>query len=702
MKKLFFFLLLFCSFKSMAQNGLEGIIVEKYYISNAADAAGSVGVLPTGSVTYRIYADLLPGYTFQAAYGVAGHELRFQTTTGFFNNEDYGTTAPTYSKTNARNNTVMLDSWLSGGAACAANFGILKSEDAAAGGTTVINANGILANNDPNAGIPLTTQDGLYQVTGVNPSAVTLLGFTAAELATLDNTSNAGSLISTTNASWAVLGGATGPTSANKVLIAQFTTNGTFSFKLNLQIGTPTPGVSQNYVAENPTGNEIIFPALIYPAPANPTAAVTIAANKTFPICKGTSVTFTATPVNGGATPSYQWKKNGVNAGTNSATWTTTGLNNNDVITCVMTSSISGALNNPATSNAITANILTAPSVPTVTASGPTTYCSGVNACTLSTPLVAGSSYQWYKGTTTVSGATSETYTPNATTSNTYKVVVTNSVGCSKSSSTTAITVNQNPTATVTTTGPTTYCSGANACTLTANSGTGYTYQWYKSTSTISGATGISYVPNATSSKTYKVKVTDSNGCSKTSSAVSITVNSLPTATVTAQGPTTFCSGDSVVLQANINANLTYQWIKNVNPIAGATSNKYSAKTTATYKVRTTNANGCSKTSSPAISVTVNCREDGTDLITESTMSIFPNPGNGAFNLTYSSAESTDGEVLMELLDVTGRTILSEQIALENSSFSYVNEASDLLHSGVYFVRITENDHSTVKKLIVE
>ncbi len=702
MKKVLLLFFLICSLKGMSQNRLEGIIVEKYYISNAADAAGSVGTLPAGSVTYRIYADLLPGYTFQAAYGVAGHELRFQTTTAFFNNEDYGSTSPTYSKTNARNNSVMLDTWLSGGAGCAANFGILKSEDGTAGGTTVVNANGILANNDPNAGIPLTTQDGLYQVTGVNPPAVTLLGFTAAELATLDNSSNGGSLISTTNASWAVLGGATGPTTANKVLIAQFTTNGTFSFKLNLQIGTPTPGVSQNFVAENPVGSEIIFPGLIYPAPANPTAAVTIAANKTFPVCKGTSITFTASPVNGGTTPSYQWKKNGVNAGTNSATWTTTGLNNNDVITCVMTSSIAGALNNPATSNAITANILTAPSVPVVTATGPTVYCSGKNACTLSTSAVAGSTYQWYKGSAVISGATATSYTPNAVSSNTYKVVITNGVGCSKTSATTAITVNPNPAATITTTGPTTYCSGANACTLTANAGTGYTYQWYKLTTAVSGATGISYVPNATTSKTYKVTVTDPNGCSKTSSTVAITVNALPAATVTAQGPTTFCNGDSVVLQANTGTGISYEWIKGASVISGATSSKYAAKTAGTYKVRTTNASGCTKTSSPAISVTVNCREDGALIADNNALSVFPNPGNGVFTLEYHSAESLDDEVVIELTDVTGRLILSEQKTLENGEMLFTNEAYGILHSGVYLVRVAENNHISVQKLIVE
>ena len=60
-----------------AQNGLENIIVEKYYVSDANDAAANAtgGVLPINSVTYRIYADMLPGYKFQATYGVNGHPL---------------------------------------------------------------------------------------------------------------------------------------------------------------------------------------------------------------------------------------------------------------------------------------------------------------------------------------------------------------------------------------------------------------------------------------------------------------------------------------------------------------------------------------------------------------------------------------------------------------------------------------------------
>jgi len=74
----------------------------------------------------------------------------------------------------------------------------------------------------------------------------------------------------------------------------------------------------------------------------------------TYPSCPGQSITFTATPTNGGSSPLYQWKVDGNNAGTNSSTYTTTTLTNGQVVSCLMTSSAPNANPTTATSNTIT------------------------------------------------------------------------------------------------------------------------------------------------------------------------------------------------------------------------------------------------------------------------------------------------------------------------------------------------------------
>jgi hypothetical protein len=262
--------------------GLEHISVEQYYVSDANDSIANDGIsavpgtLPVGSKTYRIYIDMLPGFKFQAVYGVPGHELRISTTTTFYNNEDRGaTTANAISNNYMHSNTVMLDSWLSVGAANGTKYGIMKSSDDGVG--TVSNVDGALQNNDVWAGIPLTTQDGL--ITGSPaPEQVTLVGFDPNELDSLFGAATTSkNVLSTSNTSWASLNGSferAADSLNNRVLIGQFTTNGDFCFKMHVQIGTPTGGV-ENYVADSAVAAEILFPELNYCA-----STVHIADNK--------------------------------------------------------------------------------------------------------------------------------------------------------------------------------------------------------------------------------------------------------------------------------------------------------------------------------------------------------------------------------------------------------------------------------------
>ena len=109
------------------------------------------------------------------------------------------------------------------------------------------------------------------------------------------------------------------------------------------------------------TNNPATSNALTMTVINNLTAGVSISAIPN-PFCSGSTVNCSATPTNGGFTPSYQWKVNGVNAGTNASTYSYI-PQQGDIVQCVMNSSLSCITNNPVTSNTIVMNALTAPSV---------------------------------------------------------------------------------------------------------------------------------------------------------------------------------------------------------------------------------------------------------------------------------------------------------------------------------------------------
>ena len=249
--------------------GLQGIVVEKYYKADAADVSnaienGAVTPLTTGSVTYRIYVDMASGYKFNSLFGSSAHNLKVNSTAGFYNDPTYGVSINpgTVSSTNIRKETAMLDSYFTTGGAGGGNVGVLKTEDTDG---SIGNAQGILANNPGGCfGLPITgsgAQDGMMPLTSSPTTYLVpnLLG-NASSLDFLDQTN--GNSILLTGHAIAALGGVFGPTSTNMVLVAQFTTSGDLTFELNLQIQNTTTGVAENYVSSNPTGNELTHASL--------------------------------------------------------------------------------------------------------------------------------------------------------------------------------------------------------------------------------------------------------------------------------------------------------------------------------------------------------------------------------------------------------------------------------------------------------
>ncbi len=171
--------------------------------------------------------------------------------------------------------------------------------------------------------------------------------------------------------------------------------------------------------------------------------------------------------------------------------------------------------------------------------------------------------------------------------------------GCS---SVAFLTVNPLPGATVTPAGTAVVCSGSSLA-LNANTGAGFTYQWYLGGVPVGGATNSLFLASAAGS--YSVAVTSSLGCVSSSAVTTVTLIAPPPATITPGGPTIFCTGGSVALNANIGAGLTYQWQLGGSNIFGAVGATYTANATGNYSVIVTNTSGCSTTSLPtAVTVT--------------------------------------------------------------------------------------------------
>lgn len=95
------------------------------------------------------------------------------------------------------------------------------------------------------------------------------------------------------------------------------------------------------------TSNILLFTTL----PVTPVSVSIVAS--TYAVMPGTTVSFTATPTNGGANPTYQWNVNGNPTGTGPV-YSYNTPSNNDNIQCFMTSSIPGCLSsNPTPSNIV-------------------------------------------------------------------------------------------------------------------------------------------------------------------------------------------------------------------------------------------------------------------------------------------------------------------------------------------------------------
>ncbi|MBS1658954.1 MAG: T9SS type A sorting domain-containing protein [Bacteroidetes bacterium] len=183
----------------------------------------------------------------------------------------------------------------------------------------------------------------------------------------------------------------------------------------------------------------------------------------------------------------------------------------------------------------------------------------------------------------------------------------------------------------------------------------------------------------------------------------------LPQAAIIANGPTTFCAGDSVVLSsANSGSNLTYKWKLNGSNISGATGKTYTAKVAGRYKVNVKdNTNNCSVTSA-LVKVKVPCKVLNQDIATEanSELNVYPNPVSQLSVVSFQLPQ--DENVSLKIFDVQGRLIrtLANEVMSEGThtlTWDARDENGSVVSEGIYFLRMqTESEVKTIAVSVVK
>lgn len=287
-----------------------------------------------------------------------------------------------------------------------------------------------------------------------------------------------------------------------------------------------------------------------------PPSAPTINAGGPTTFCAGGNVVLTSSSATGNL-----WS---TGATTQSITVTTAG-------NYTVTASSGTCASSPSSTTSVTVNPV--PSTPTINASGSTSLCSGGSVVLTSSSAT---------GNVWSTGATTQSITVTA--GNTYTVSVNNGTCLSNPSSGVTVTVTTTPSVPViNASGPTTFCAGGSVV-LTSSSTSGNLWSTGATTQSITVSTAGNYTVTASSGTCV----------SSPSSTTAVTVNPLPsTPTINASGPTSFCTGGSVVLTSSSATGNVWS--------TGATTQSITVTTGNTYTVSVNNGTCVSNPSSGVI-----------------------------------------------------------------------------------------------------
>jgi hypothetical protein len=441
---------------------------------------------------------------------------------------------------------------------------------------------------------------------------------------------------------------------------------------------------------ETDTSNEIVITV-------NPLLPVSLQiSSDSVDICEGESVTFTATPVNGGDDPVYEWFVNDEVQEGNENKFTSNSLTNRSAIYAIVTSNALCADTVRAASDTlvITVNAYLTPSVSIISSAN--SICEGQNVTFTATPVNGGDDpvYQWYLNDEIQPQNTSvfstEVFTEGA---NLVYCIMTSDEECLTQSEAPSnfisIAVNPLVTPTVTLIASATSvftCQEVIFTTATSNGGFNPVFKWFINGSQV--GSGPSYISSSlTNGSKIFCTMTSGANCITTSTVSSdtltISVSPLPQPQLTLKHDTIFITNYS-------GSEYNYKWFFNGTEISAEPYILCSKNGNGTYYV-VVSLDKCTVTSG---SVDIDCSTATTEVDLENVFTIFPNPAEGL--LKVEGRELSVNRLSIILYNLLGVKI--DEIILTTPGRE-INTQFDLsgMPNGMYMISISSPTYKKVK-----
>lgn len=408
-------------------------------------------------------------------------------------------------------------------------------------------------------------------------------------------------------------GGVVIPGSTNTITVTgtDVTVGGSYNYTVSVQ---PPSGCASN--------ESTPVTLKVSPKPTTPT----ITANSTTTLLCGTS-TQTLNASSGGS--SYAWKRGSTALSNTSGSLTVTGNDATGTFLFTVSSTNSvGCVSDYSTG--VSLSLAPSPVAPTITTPAITTPICGIASQVL-TASTGGTSYIWKRtGTILTGSANTITVTgTDVTVPNTYNYTVStqNTAGCVSAEST-PFTLKVSPKPTTPTITPASFSPnlvcGTDAKTLTGlingvGVTTGNTYTWKRNRIDFSTSNGLNTLQvNGTDAETttggvnrFNVYYTNIVGCVSDTAASPVTLQLFPTVpakpTISANGSTTFCEGNTVAILSSYTANKNV-WNRSTGDTTTVGTDAIVVRSTNTYTVKALDANGCFSVVSNPLTVTVNLK----------------------------------------------------------------------------------------------